>query len=124
LVLPLIALLGLGVGVGLLAAFLKVLRNLSNPLYWQIACWFLVAIGILLRPVFVGAADPLETTVKGALGAGCIALGIFPALMRLLNRLKPDPGLVHVAVPFGLGFFLDITQLLAKTYVPGLGWLR
>jgi len=122
--LALTALAVLTVVIGLLSALMAFLRRLANPLYWQVACWFLMALGLLLRPLVVSGTDPLQTTVKGALVAGLVALGVFPGLMRVLNRLRPEPGLGHVALPFALGFFLDVAQLAAKTHVPALSWLH
>jgi hypothetical protein len=121
--LALLALIGLGVIFGILSFSLYFLRRRSNPLYWQLSCWLLVALGILLRPFVVSGIDPLQTSIKGSIAAGIIALVVFPGLMRLLNRLKPEPGVIHVALPFGLGFFLDVAQVIAKTYVPIFTWL-
>lgn len=123
-VLAFIALIGMAMILGILSFTLHFLRRISNPLYWQLACWFLIALGILLRPFVVLGADPLQTSIKGALVSGILALAVFPGIMRLLNRLKPEPGLIHVSLPFALGFFLDVAQTLAKTYIPIFTWLR
>lgn len=94
----------------ILSSFLYALRKLDNPLYWQIACWFIVSLGILARPfvIFVIHKVPLEFSyniVHSILVATIVSLAVFPALMRYLNRIKPEPGLIHVALPFSLGFF-------------------
>ena len=50
--------------------------------------------------------------------AGVVAIVVLPSLMRWLNRLKPEPGLTHAAVPLSLGVLLDVAQLAAKSYFP------
>ncbi len=106
--------------LAILASFLHLLRMNSNPLYWQIACWFFIAVGILVRPLVVSGADVMQATISGTLIAGFISLVVFPGLMRFLNKLKPEPGLSHIAAPLSLGFFLDVVQLLTMSYLPGI----
>ena len=43
--------------------------------------------------------------------------------MRWLNRVSPRPGLQHVAVPFSLGFFVDLGQVLATSLHVKLPWI-
>ena len=33
-----------------------------------------------------------------------------------------EPGLIHVALPLALGFFLDVSQFVALSYMPELDW--
>ena len=103
-----------------LAAGLHFLKKLQNPIYWQVACWYLIAVGILIRPVVTLDADTLGVTLGGSVIAGFVALLVFPVVMRVLNRIKPEPGLIHVALPLALGFFLDVSQFVAFSYVPEL----
>lgn len=114
-------LLGATVAVGGLSALVGLLRRLKNPLYWQLACWVLVVVGIAVRPVVVSASGlptPGQLLVSIAVG-----LAVLPGLMRWLNRVSPKPGLQHVAVPFSLGFFLDLTQVLAASFDVKLPWI-
>jgi len=114
-------LLGATVAVGALSALVGLLRRLKNPLYWQLACWMLVVVGIAVRPVVVSASGlptPGQLLVSVAVG-----LAVLPGLMRWLNRVSPRPGLQHVAVPFSLGFFLDLTQVLAASFNVKLPWI-
>src|SRR2546421_41342 len=48
-VLPLIVITLILLGAAALMAFL---RSQRNPTYWQVACWLLVAVGILTRQSF------------------------------------------------------------------------
>ncbi|MCL4809262.1 MAG: hypothetical protein KJ062_15970 [Thermoanaerobaculia bacterium] len=114
-------LLGATAAVGALSALVGLLRRLKNPLYWQLACWMLVVVGIAVRPVVVSASGlptPGQLLVSIAVG-----LAVLPGLMRWLNRVSPKPGLQHVAVPFSLGFFLDLTQVLAASFDVKLPWI-
>lgn len=114
-------LLGATVAVGTLSALVGLLRKLRNPLYWQLACWMLVVVGIAVRPVVVAASGlptPGQLLVSVALG-----LAVLPGLMRWLNRVSPRPGLQHVAVPFSLGFFVDLGQVLATSLHVKLPWI-
>ena len=76
-----------------------------------------------------GANDAEAPTGKGQPGSGrsrsiifsmVLALAVFPSAIRWLNRLKPDPGLEHVALPFALGFFLDLAKVAALHWIPQL----
>jgi hypothetical protein len=67
------------------------------------------------RSDFGGPFDVRSLLLSAALG-----LAIFPYTMRRLNQLRPQPGLEHVALPFGLGFFLDLAQVTALHWVPKL----
>ena len=115
----LLLLLGMGALLGILAKLSHELRRSKNPLYWQLMCWFLVAIGILLRPFVLDRKD-LDIRLSAVAIAGVVAVIVLPLLMRWLNRVKPEPGLIHAALPLALGVFLDVTQLAAQSYVPKL----
>jgi hypothetical protein len=118
------------VGVGLLALLTAALRRFQNPLPWQLVCWTLLTLGILSRhlllPSVAAAPTPTETErptgepfdVRSLLLSAALGLAVFPYTMRRLNRLRPQPGLEHVALPFGLGFFLDLAQVTALHWVP------
>jgi hypothetical protein len=131
------------VGVGLLALLTAALRRFQNPLPWQLVCWTLLTLGILSRHLLVpsigggqaaaetasapGAAAAASTPqrpagepfeVRSLLLSAALGLAVFPYTMRRLNRLRPQPGLEHVALPFGLGFFLDLAQVTALHWVP------
>jgi len=131
------------VGVGLLALLTATLRRFQNPLPWQLVCWTLLTLGILSRhlllPSVAAAPTPTETAsspsapaaapvperptgepfdVRSLLLSAALGLAVFPYTMRRLNRLRPQPGLEHVALPFGLGFFLDLAQVTALHWVP------
>jgi len=112
--------------VGVMSSLVYYLRQKDNKLYWQIACWLLMVVGILIRPIVEAALaghEPIQTTLKGAVVAGVVALGVFPGMMGILNKLNPEPGLTHVALPFSLGLFMDVAKVMAATYVPSLAWL-
>jgi hypothetical protein len=131
------------VGVGLLALLTATLRRFENPLPWQLVCWTLLTLGILSRHLLVpgvsGAGEVrAEATsapsapptaaprsdsgtpfdVRSLLLSAALGLALFPYTMRRLNQLRPQPGLEHVALPFGLGFFLDLAQVTALHWVP------
>lgn len=55
--------------------------------------------------------------------SAAVGIAILPALMKWLNRIATKPGLQHVAVPFSLGFFLDLAQVLASHYIVPLPWV-
>jgi pSer/pThr/pTyr-binding forkhead associated (FHA) protein len=114
---------GIAIGAVLLTLAASYLRAKKNCLYWEVSCWLLVTMGILLRPIVVRADSGVRADAGGVFIAGLAALFVLPAVMRLLNRIKETPGLSHVATPLGMGFFLDVAQLMATTYVPGLSWL-
>jgi hypothetical protein len=65
-------------------------------------------------------ASPVEADLRSLLLSGVLALAVFPAAMRRLNRLQPQPGLEHVALPFSLGFFLDLAQVTVLRWIPEL----
>ena len=114
-------LLGATVALGALSALVALMRKLKNPLYWQLACWMLVVAGIAVRPVVVassGLPTPGQLLVSIAVG-----LAVLPGLMRWLNRVSSKPGLEHVAVPFSLGFFLDVSQVIATSFGVKLPWV-
>ena len=117
-VLALSLLVGIGAVLGILATLSHALRKLKNPLYWQLMSWFLVAIGIILRPFVLGREDWDILRLPTVAVAGVVAIVVLPSLMRWLNRLKPEPGLTHAAVPLSLGVLLDVAQLAAKSYFP------
>lgn len=101
------------------ASLLHFLRQRSSRLFWEVACWALVVIGIMVRQM---VADNSPALGMGELIASAVVgLVILPALMRHLNKISSRPGLQHVAVPFSLGFFVDLAQVLAANYVP-LPW--
>jgi hypothetical protein len=54
---------------------------------------------------------------KSLLLSFVFGLALFPASMRRLNKLRPSPGLEHVARPFGLGFFVDLAQVATVSWV-------
>jgi hypothetical protein len=62
------------------------------------------------------ARRPQARTIQPLLSA-VLGLVLFPAAMRRLNRLRPRPGLEHVALPFGLGFFVDLAQVATVSWV-------
>ena len=115
----LLLLLGFGVVLGIFATISHALRKSKNPLYWELLSWFLVAIGIILRPFVLDRKD-LDIRLSSVAVAGIVAVIVLPLLMRWLNRVKPEPGLIHAALPLSLGVFLDVTQLAAQSYVPKL----
>ena len=114
---------GIAIGAVLLTLVASYLRAQKNCLYWEVSCWLLVTMGILLRPIVVRADSGLRADARGVFIAGLAALFVLPAVMRLLNRIKETPGLSHVATPLGVGFFLNVAQLMATTYVPAFSWL-
>lgn len=122
---PIATLVGLLVGgalvLGVLATVLHYLRGVRNRLYWDLACWALVVIGIVVRQL-VASSSP-AFSVGGLMVAAAVAVAVLPGLMRWLNRISTDPGLEHVAVPFSLGFFLDMVQVLASHYAVPLPWV-
>ncbi|MFL5495334.1 MAG: hypothetical protein ACJ8DC_13205 [Gemmatimonadales bacterium] len=107
-------------GVGVCALLTGLLRSQKNPLPWQLACWTLLTIGVLSRHLLLEGGSGTPFDVKSLLLSAAIGLAVFPYAMRRLNQLRPDPGLEHVAVPFGLGFFLDIAQVTALHWLPKL----
>ncbi|HSR52933.1 MAG TPA: hypothetical protein VLV83_19090 [Acidobacteriota bacterium] len=118
-------------GLPLILLFLSMivylLRRKENLLYWEVACWVLVGLGIASRQsISISPAlafDPAKITPSLLLVSALIGLAVFPALQRWLNRVKPIPGLAHVATPFSLGFFLDLAQVLANSYALSLPWV-
>lgn len=106
-----------------LTVFVGFLQSMKNPIYWEVAAWLLVTIGILLRPMVVGAKNGIRADVRGSFIAVLLALFLLPLVMRVMNRLLKRPGLAHVAMPLAFGFFLNVAQLLAATHVPAFSWL-
>lgn len=51
-------------GLGLLAVLTSILRSLANPIPWQVACWALLALGILSRQLLLGGQPPGHATVE------------------------------------------------------------
>jgi hypothetical protein len=81
---------------------------------WDIACWILLALGIFLRQglEFQPLSWRVERLTVGSFAASVvISLAVFPMLMRSLNRRRPRAGLLHVAVPFAFGFFLNLASV-------------
>jgi uncharacterized membrane protein YhaH (DUF805 family) len=115
-------LIAIAIGAVLLSVLAGRLRAKKNPMYWELACWVLVTLGILLRPLVVRADDSISADARGALIAGLAALFVLPVVMRLLNKMTEKPGLSHIATPLGVGFFLNVAQLMATKYVPALAW--
>lgn len=116
-----VLLLGGGMLLVVIASLVHFLRQYANPLYWEIACWTLVVIGIIVRQM---AANGTSDMSMGELAVSAVVgLAILPALMRWLNKISRQPGLQHVAVPFSLGFFVDLAQVLTSHYVVPLPWI-
>lgn len=122
---PFLALTGVLVGsviaLGILATVVHYLRGFRNKLYWELACWTLVVIGIAVRQLV--ASNSAELSVGTLAVAAVVGVAVLPGLMRWLNRISREPGLAHVAVPFSLGFFLDLAQVLTSQYVVPLPWV-
>jgi uncharacterized membrane protein YhaH (DUF805 family) len=107
--------------LGSLSVFIRFLRRRRNPLYWQLACWVLVVVGIVVRQLV--AAQLGVPSLSQVLVSIAVGVAVLPALMRWLNRVSPKPGVQHAAVPFSLGFFLDLAQVLTSSYVVKLPWI-
>jgi hypothetical protein len=110
----------------LLASLMFFLRKRNNPLYWEVACWALVALGIVVRQILPTSVDnPHGTTLTpiAVIVSGVVALAIFPGIMRWLNSVPRTPGLAQVAIPFSIGFFVDLAQVLTSKYVVSLPWI-
>ncbi len=116
-----LVLLGGAVLLGALASLVHFLRGRRNPLYWELACWILVVLGIVVRPLV--ASQSVSLGLGALFTSAAIGVAVLPSLMRWLNRVSRRPGLQHVAVPFSLGFFIDLTQVLTSRYVVRLPWL-
>jgi hypothetical protein len=88
---------------------------------WEVCTWLLLACGIFLR-------QGLEVTsltwhidklsLPRFFAAVAISFALVPSLTRWINRKRPDPGLEQVALPFTLGFFLDIAAVAAVRLLP------
>jgi hypothetical protein len=116
-----VLLLGGGLLLVVIASLVHFLRQYANPLYWEIACWTLVVIGIIVRQMAANGTSDMsmgEVAVSAVVG-----LAILPALMRWLNKISHRPGIQHVAVPFSLGFFVDLAQVLTSHFVVPLPWI-
>lgn len=120
-----VALLAFAAALLAVVALMAFLRKRPNPTYWQVACWALVAIGILVRQLFLpnNRLDFSGFTLSLAVSSGVVSLAVLPFLMRWLNKVSPGPNLEQVAVPFSLGFFLDYAQILVSYYVVDLPWV-
>lgn len=107
--------------LGAMATLLHFLRRQRNRLYWELACWVLVVIGIIVRQMVANGSPKM---LLGAFAVSAVVgLAIQPGLMRWLNKITKEPGLQHVAVPFSLGFFVDLAQVLTSHYVVHLPWM-
>lgn len=117
-----ILVLGGAIALVLAATLLYFLRRLENPTYWESACWILVVFGIFARQL-TSAGDHFAFSIGALAVSAVVGLAILPGTMRWLNRIPRRPGLAHVAVPFSLGFFVDLAQVLTTKYVVQLPWL-
>ena len=120
-----VSLVALMILFGALATLMAFLRSRKNPTYWQVACWILLAVGILARQLFSQnhRLDLSGFSVSLALSSAVVSFAVLPLLMRWLNRASPGPNLLQLALPFSLGFFLDYAQVLASTYIVHLPWI-
>jgi hypothetical protein len=116
-----IILLGGACVLGVLAWLLHFLRGRRNRLYWHLACWVLVVVGIVVRQMVANSSSTMALGVL--LVSAVVGVAILPGLMRWLNKISKEPGLQHVAVPFSLGFFVDLAQVLASHYIVRLPWI-
>jgi len=118
--LPVIALvLGVLVAIWALATAVQWLRVLENRLYWELACYAMLCIGIVVRQA-VGLGNTSVLSLGGVGASLAIGFAVFPYGMRRMNKFRPQPGIAHVAFPFGLGFFLDLGRIAAVHWVPTL----
>jgi hypothetical protein len=88
---------------------------------WEVCAWLLLASGIFLRQgleltSLTWHIDKLN--LPRFLAAVAISFALLPSLMRWINRKRPEPGLEQVALPFTLGFFLDIAAVAAVRLLP------
>ncbi len=116
-----IVLLGGACVLGVLAWLLHFLRGRRNRLYWHLACWVLVVVGIVIRQMVANGSSAMA--VGALLVSAVVGVAILPGLMRWLNKISNQPGLQHVAVPFSLGFFVDLAQVLTSHYIVRLPWI-
>ena len=117
-----ILLFGGAIALVLAATILYFLRRLQNPTYWESACWILLVLGIFARQL-TSARDEFQFSMGALAVSAVVGLAILPGTMRWLNRIPRRPGLAHVAVPFSLGFFVDLGQVLTTKYLVQLPWL-
>jgi hypothetical protein len=118
--LPVIALvLGVLVAIWALATAVQWLRVLENRLYWELACYAMLCIGIVVRQA-VGLGNTSVLSLGGVGASLAIGFAVFPYGMRRMNKFRPQPGIAHVAFPFGLGFFLDLGRIAAVHWIPTL----
>ena len=82
----------------------------TEDLVWDVLCWLSLGVGVLSRQAVVissgGLNFDLSRITRGSLiASGCIALAAFGPFMRWLNKKKTNRGLLHIALPYGFGFF-------------------
>lgn len=91
-----------------------------NGLGLELAVWLLLAIGVFVRQCLT--FPPIEwnlghVSMGSALGSLAIALAVFPAAMRWLNRRRRTLNMEHFSMAFAFGFFLDLV-VVAGLKVP------
>lgn len=118
--------LAIGLLLIVLARVAHWLRERANPTYWEATCWTLVAIGIVVRQVISvdGTPNLQKLSVSGFAVSAIVSIAVLPVLMRWINRIPRQQGLLHVALPFSLGFFLDLAKALSTQFQVGLPWGR
>ncbi len=92
----------------------------AKDLAWDIVCWLILTGGIFSRQALVFGNngigfDGTRITLSAFFASLCVGLALFALFMRWINRRKPQRGLLHVAVPYGFGFFA-VTMVKGGTY--------
>lgn len=100
---------------------IKEWRKRYRRLPLELTSWFFLTSGIFARQN-LDLAD-LSLSLKhfsgGAFAASCvISLAVFPWAMRKITKMRPNPGLEVLAIPFSLGFFLDLVRLGTVHWMP------
>jgi hypothetical protein len=94
------------VAVPIIALIALWLARLPCPVPWQTVQWLLITLGIWIRQgLFNGGVDLTSFIVSAT-----VAFAVYPGALRFLEKRRPQPGLEHVALPFSLGFFFDLTM--------------
>jgi len=77
------------------------------------ASYILLSLGLFSRQI----TDFPNVDIKFAnirwpvlLASFIIGLALFPPMMRYLNKKNTKPGMEHVVLAFGLGFFVDLAS--------------